>query len=372
MSSLNEKMQYLAQSKQMIKEAIIDKGVAIDETDPFRSYAEKISLIDPINSQRKLIKPSVYEQDILPDEGYNALSKVTVQAVTADIDENISSENIKQGVSILGVSGSLVEGEPIGSYENGYTQGKTDGYNDGHEAGYTEGHKDGYDECQTIADMWYNLNWDYIQSKGTKTDYTSTFSSETGIEWNNENFKPKYDMRPITANFMFSGVSISGDFVEILENCGVVLDFSNCTKAWQVFNGIKGITRLGTINFSKVGGNFSFFWGMTNLETIDLYIPPQIISSRSSSSFTETPSLKNITFGGMILSTYSFASSPLTAESAKSTITHLENYAGTENEFTYTITFSPTTWEYLDAEGDTASPNGNSWREYIQDLGWNV
>jgi len=51
--------------------------------------------------------PSTESQEIVPEgEGKIGLSKVTVAAVTADIDENIVAGNIKSGVTILGVTGS--------------------------------------------------------------------------------------------------------------------------------------------------------------------------------------------------------------------------------------------------------------------------
>ena len=51
--------------------------------------------------------PSTESQEIVPEgEGKIGLSKVTVAAVTADIDNNIVAENIKNGVTILGVTGS--------------------------------------------------------------------------------------------------------------------------------------------------------------------------------------------------------------------------------------------------------------------------
>jgi hypothetical protein len=50
------------------------------------------------------VEATTIEQVITPDEG-NGFTKVTVAAVTSDIDENILSENIKAGVTILGVNG---------------------------------------------------------------------------------------------------------------------------------------------------------------------------------------------------------------------------------------------------------------------------
>lgn len=62
--------------------------------------------------QEKSITPSTVQQTVVPDPGKDGLSKVTVGAVTASIDRDIQSGNIKKGVDILGVSGEY-EGEPI-------------------------------------------------------------------------------------------------------------------------------------------------------------------------------------------------------------------------------------------------------------------
>ena len=64
------------------------------------------SAIHPtVVTQNKTVTPSTSEQTIKADSG-KTLGTVTVNAVTADIDENIVSGNIKSGVTILGVTGS--------------------------------------------------------------------------------------------------------------------------------------------------------------------------------------------------------------------------------------------------------------------------
>lgn len=56
--------------------------------------------------QDKTVTPSTSEQTITADEGKDGLGTVTVSAVTAAIDANITAGNIKDGVTILGVTGT--------------------------------------------------------------------------------------------------------------------------------------------------------------------------------------------------------------------------------------------------------------------------
>ncbi len=60
--------------------------------------------------QAKDVAPSASAQSVVPDEGYAGLSAVNVAAVTAAVDPNIVPDNIKQGVTILGVTGTLSGG----------------------------------------------------------------------------------------------------------------------------------------------------------------------------------------------------------------------------------------------------------------------
>ena len=55
----------------------------------------------------KTVSPSTETISVKPDEGYDGLKQVTVEAVTSTIDENIKPENIKRGVSILDVEGTF-------------------------------------------------------------------------------------------------------------------------------------------------------------------------------------------------------------------------------------------------------------------------
>ncbi len=60
--------------------------------------------------QDKTVTPTTSQQTITADEGKDGLGTVTVNAVTAAIDENITAANIKSGVTILGVEGTYTGG----------------------------------------------------------------------------------------------------------------------------------------------------------------------------------------------------------------------------------------------------------------------
>ena len=71
----------------------------------------------PPRTQEKEATPTTRVQEITPDRYYTGLSKVTINAVTSDIDSNIVAGNIKEGVEILGVTGTYEQGY-FASYEN--------------------------------------------------------------------------------------------------------------------------------------------------------------------------------------------------------------------------------------------------------------
>lgn len=67
--------------------------------------------VQPYTLQNKTVTPSKSAQQITADSQYNGLGTVTVNATTSSVDSNIKSSNIKNGVTILDVTGSVIEAE---------------------------------------------------------------------------------------------------------------------------------------------------------------------------------------------------------------------------------------------------------------------
>lgn len=103
MTETEEKI-YMINSLAAIKDAINAEGGNITDATPYDQYASKITAVT--NIEAKSITPTTSEQEITASGDVDGFSPITVAAVTAAIDENIVAENIKSGVTILGVEGT--------------------------------------------------------------------------------------------------------------------------------------------------------------------------------------------------------------------------------------------------------------------------
>lgn len=226
------------------------------------------------------------------------------------------------------------------------------------------------------GDSFYDTFWDWYQSNnnsqfGLRTDYRYAFY---GAGWKEATFKPKYDIKPIMADYMFTSSLIRVDLVEVLENLGIVLDFANCANFAWAFYGSQ-FSRIGVVDMSKVSSAnnannvFRMNTGQSQLHTIDKLI----VSSAypiGTNSFVACSKLENITIDGSITGNFTISDAPLTVDSMKSIITHLKDYSGTSKEFSYSVKFSSACWTTLEA--DSTAPDGGTWNNYVQALGWNV
>lgn len=108
MGTTADKLAYLNDTKTAIKNAIIAKGVAVPDGTTFRAYADKISNIQDVSSLptqgAKTVTPTTTEQIAV------ASGRYTTGDVKVAGDANLVSENIADGVSIFGVTGTHSSG----------------------------------------------------------------------------------------------------------------------------------------------------------------------------------------------------------------------------------------------------------------------
>ncbi len=239
------------------------------------------------------------------------------------------------------------------------------GYDDGYVLGEDEGYSKGYNKGKT--DEW-SAFWDVFQAYGKRTNYTNAFSGDVYTEqtfWNSDNFKPKYLIKPLYANTMFSRCGdIANEYIK-------QLDFSECLTLNGTFQAVK-IRELGVIDFSRGTGSVNSF-NSSLVEKIELFTPPVDASADLDNLFLGCEKLVYIRFGGEILDSIKLQwAENLTVESVKDLLLHLKDYTGTADEYTKTITFHANVLAALDVEGNTA-PNGITWREYAKDIKkWNI
>ena len=227
-------------------------------------------------------------------------------------------------------------------------------YDEVYEAGYEKGKTEG-------GDNYYDTFWDAFQENGNRRRYTNAF----GFHWTKEAFKPKYDL--IVGNAMnytmFQGNPIEGSLTELLNDLGIILRFEGGYSS-NTFSGC---------NFSEIDistsvcfNTFATTFECKKLKTLKL---PTI---RNGTIFNTTaftcPVLENLTLSGVIGTSINFQYSPLTPESMKNVILHLNDYSGTSNAYVYKVTFTEQCWAALEA--DSTAPNGDTWADYVDSLGW--
>lgn len=116
MGTTAEKLQKLLNTKSAIKQAIINKGIAVSDTDTFASYAEKIGTLEVAKvEEEKTVDLSMASgnQVITPTSG-KVMNKVTITKPST-----LLAENIKNGIDIGGVVGTYEGSSTTITYWNG-------------------------------------------------------------------------------------------------------------------------------------------------------------------------------------------------------------------------------------------------------------
>lgn len=131
-----------------------------------------------LNGDTETVTPTTSQQIITPTSPKNGFTQVTVNAVTSTIDSNIKTENIKSGVTILGVSGksSVVDT----SDANALSSTMLDGY-----SAYVNGQK---------------VQGTIMTTNGNSTQYI---------------FNKNYDGTSLTKQQQLDNITVSGNEIKI-------------------------------------------------------------------------------------------------------------------------------------------------------------
>ena len=164
--------------------------------------------------------------------------------------------------------------------------------------------------------------------------------------------------------------------VERLKSWNVEFDFSECTLIQACFRDCYGFTRLGVIDLRKCANVNQFYYNgsahSNNLSKIDEFMFPDYVDL--STAFTNCNALTTVGFVGKIGNrNCNIPHCPFDAPTVRNLILNcLENYAGTEKEFAYTLTLNVTAWANVNADTENPPPSGDNWQDYVQLKGWNV
>lgn len=181
----------------------------------------------------------------------------------------------------------------------------------------------------------YDAFWDNFQENGNRGNYIDGFA---GRGWTDETFRPKYNIQPTNAGYMFRQSGIQ-DLTGILKNLGIILDFSKCTSFSYFIQG-SSLKNIGIIDTTKIDSLAYFLAGAQKLEQIERLILKDDGSQSLTNdySFGGLSSLQDIVIEGCIGMSVSFQwSTLLTHDSLISIINALKDYSETSRTCTLTL-----------------------------------
>lgn len=202
--------------------------------------------------------------------------------------------------------------------------------------------------------------WDIITNNNTRTNYTYGFFRWEGAEY----LRPPYKIIVMGASPQMFAYSSKIKAIE--KN---YFDLSGVTGASSIFRNCFELEKIEDCGLPALNNHDADYINCYELHTIERIRSTKVTTYLN--SFNSCNKLVNVEFNGEIGQNISFPNSPLSIESLKSIISCLADYAGTADEFKYTLTLKSDRKTALENEGAT-SPNGNTWIQYAEDKGWNV
>ena len=252
------------------------------------------------------VQPTTSEQTITPTEG-SVFSRGTVKAVTSSIDSNIQPENIKEGVSILGVAGTLSGGSGGDTPDYRYAKGTVD--KAGLKAiGWTDEDILTYEQNNPHY-AWQNDQ--YKVSDENKALYLLDDPNPSSYKNNpNITFVPKKNME----SYFAKAVSFNG--MKYIKGIPFY-DTSNMTSLHSMFedcSNLKTVPPIDTSNIINGYGTFSYCSSLRTVPQLNLLSATNINSLFAyCNSLTTVPPIvapEATDISGMFQNCYSLTAAP--------------------------------------------------------------
>ena len=244
------------------------------------------------------VQPTTSDQTITPTEG-SVFSGGTVRAVTKEIDTNIVSNNIKEGVTILGVAGTLKEEKPEESFN---VQPTTAEQTITPTAGSVFSSGTVHAVTSSIDS---NIQPENIKEGVTILGVAGTLSEGSGVFVVPDGMKFKGSTVSEIPQMNTSNVT---DMESMFDECRSLttipqLDTSNVTNMHYMFNGCQQLTAIPLLDTSKVTNMRSMFYRCSNLTAVPLLDTSKVTDMQymfsACSSLTTIPSLNTSTVTDM-------------------------------------------------------------------------
>ncbi|MBE6647333.1 MAG: hypothetical protein E7611_06850 [Ruminococcaceae bacterium] len=168
----------------------------------------------------------------------------------------------------------------------------------------------------------YDAFWEAFQQTGTRNNYSNAFRNG----WDDTNFNPKYDIKPIRCDNAFTNSNIT-DIAAMFEKNGIVLDTSQSTDVKYMFTNMYNTLRIPTVS-AEAAISLEGTFGWSRIETIDKLILRNDGTNTFTDTFNSTTQLMNITIEGVIGNDINFRwCTKLSRASIESIVNHLSDAA---------------------------------------------
>ena len=199
-------------------------------------------------------------------------------------------------------------------------------FEEGEETGFNEGY-----------DAHWSAFWDKFQitNKGAeRTDYSYAFASfNPGAGWNATNFKPKYDLNPTNAAYMFYLFSTGyvASLITMLDSAGIGLDTSQCTNHSNMFAG-SPVSEVPLIDLTNSTNAQNLFSGCLYLKKAEIKLAENTLSNYNN-MFHSCQDLEDLIIDGTADKSINLkSSSKLTNASVQSVIDSLKDLTGATSQ----------------------------------------